>query len=56
MAQERLSPRHPDWVWLQSPLEELSAERSAAFDAKVKKQLLGILAIKQFEDVIVLWF
>merc|ERR1712142_1022990 len=32
---ERLSPKHPDWLWLQSPMEQLMAERSAPFDAKV---------------------
>merc|ERR1712212_450822 len=32
---ERLSPKHPDWLWLQSPAEQLMAERSAPFDAKV---------------------
>jgi hypothetical protein len=35
MAQEKLTPQHPDWVWLQSPLDELTKERSAPFDAKV---------------------
>merc|ERR1711970_726817 len=32
---ERLSPKHPDWLWLQSPAEMLMAERSAPFDPKV---------------------
>merc|ERR1712121_75186 len=32
---ERLSPKHPDWLWLQSPMEQLMAERSAPFDAEV---------------------
>ena len=32
---ERLSPKHPDWLWLQSPAEQLMAERSAPFDSKV---------------------
>merc|ERR1712002_432092 len=32
---ERLSPKHPDWLWLQSPAEQLMAERSATFDPKV---------------------
>merc|ERR1712212_398457 len=31
---ERLSPKHPDWLWLQSPAEMLMAERSQPFDAK----------------------
>jgi len=31
---EKLSPKHPDWIWLQSPQEMLMAERSAAFDPK----------------------
>merc|ERR1712180_54905 len=31
---ERLSPKHPDWLWLQSPQEQLMAERSAPFDPK----------------------
>jgi len=31
---ERLSPKHPDWLWLQSPADELMAERSAPFDPK----------------------
>jgi len=34
MAEERLSPKHPDWIWLQSPAEQLMAERSVAFDPK----------------------
>merc|ERR1712121_169506 len=32
---ERLSPKHPDWLWLQSPMEQLLAERSAPIDPKV---------------------
>ena len=24
---ERLSPKHPDWLWLQSPAEQLMPER-----------------------------
>jgi len=32
---ERLSPKHPDWIWLQSPQEQLMAERSAPYDPKV---------------------
>ena len=35
---ERLSPKHPDWIWLQSPAEQLMAERSAEFDAKVSSE------------------
>merc|ERR1712137_1542798 len=31
---ERLSPKHPDWLWLQSPQEQLMAERSVPFDPK----------------------
>merc|ERR1712168_1267058 len=27
--------QNPDWLWLQSPMEQLMAERSAPFDAKV---------------------
>jgi len=34
MAKERLSPSHPDWIWLQLPMNELLKERSAPFDAK----------------------
>jgi len=37
MATEKLSPKHPDWIWLQSPAELLIAERSAPFDAKVDR-------------------
>jgi len=37
MATEKLSPKHPDWIWLQSPAEQLIAERSAPFDAKVDR-------------------
>merc|ERR1712142_729160 len=33
---ERLSPKHPDWLWLQSPMEQLMAERSVAFDPKTE--------------------
>merc|ERR1712002_1212693 len=32
---ERLSPKHPDWLWLQSPMEQLLAERSVPIDPKV---------------------
>ena len=35
MAKERLSPSHPDWIWLQLPMNDLLKERSAPFDAKV---------------------
>jgi len=31
---ERLSPKHPDWLWLQSPAEQLMQERSVPFDPK----------------------
>jgi len=34
---EKLSPKHPDWVWLQTPFDQLIAERSAPYDAKVDK-------------------
>jgi len=34
MAKERLSPSHPDWIWLQTPMNDLLKERSAPFDAK----------------------
>jgi len=34
---ERLSPTHPDWLWLQSPMNELLKERSAPFDAKTAR-------------------
>jgi len=37
MATERLTPKHPDWIWLQSPAEMLIAERSAPFDAKIDR-------------------
>merc|ERR1739838_533883 len=33
---EKLSPKHPDWVWLQSPGGQLMAERSAPFDPKTE--------------------
>jgi len=29
-----LSPSHPDWIWLQTPMNDLLKERSAPFDAK----------------------
>jgi len=34
---ERLSPNHPDWLWLQSPMNDLLKERSAPFDAKTAR-------------------
>jgi len=34
MAKERLTPSHPDWLNLQSPMNELLKERSAPFDPK----------------------
>jgi len=34
MAKERLTPTHPDWLNLQSPMNELLKERSAPFDPK----------------------
>jgi len=36
MATEKLSPKHPDWIWLQSPAEQLMAERSMPFDPKTE--------------------
>ena len=33
---EKLSPKHPDWVWLKSPEEMLMQERSTPFDSKVR--------------------
>jgi len=33
-AVEKLSPKHPDWIWLQTPMETLIAERSTPFDPK----------------------
>merc|ERR1711942_529737 len=36
MATEKLSPKHPDWIWLQSPAEQLMAERSVPFDPKTE--------------------
>jgi len=35
-AVEKLTPKHPDWLWLQSPAEQLMAERSAPFDPKTE--------------------
>jgi len=37
MAKERLSPSHPDWIWLQLPMNDLLKERSAPFDAKTAR-------------------
>merc|ERR1711970_803124 len=34
---ERLSPKHPDWLWLQSPMKQLMAERSQPFDPKTER-------------------
>jgi myosin heavy subunit len=34
---ERLSPKHPDWIWLQTPAEQLMQERSAPFDSKTDR-------------------
>jgi len=34
---ERLSPKHPDWLWLKSPEEQLMQERSAPYDSKVDR-------------------
>ena len=36
---ERLSPSHPDWLNLQSPMNELLKERSVPFDPKVRLAL-----------------
>ena len=33
---ERLTPNHPDWCWLQTPMNQLLKERSAPFDASVR--------------------
>jgi len=35
MATVKLTPKHPDWIWLQSPPDMLMAERSAPYDPKV---------------------
>ena len=32
---DKLSPKHPDWVWLKSPEEQLMQERSTPYDSKV---------------------
>jgi len=32
-----LSPSHPDWIWLQLPMNDLLKERSAPFDAKTAR-------------------
>jgi len=37
MAEARLSPKHPDWIWLQTPAEQLIQERSAPFDSKTDR-------------------
>merc|ERR1712042_362467 len=34
---ERLSPSHPDWCWLQTPMNQLLKERSAPFEASVER-------------------
>merc|ERR1712142_88172 len=34
---ERLSPKHPDWLWLKSPEEQLMQERSAPYDSKIDR-------------------
>jgi len=34
---EKLSPKHPDWVWLKSPEEMLMQERSTPFDSKIDR-------------------
>jgi len=34
---EKLSPKHPDWIWLKSPEEMLMQERSSPFDSKVDR-------------------
>jgi len=34
---EKLSPKHPDWIWLKSPEEMLMQERSQPFDSKVDR-------------------
>merc|ERR1712142_374173 len=34
---ERLSPKHPDWQWVQLPMEQLLVERSVPFDAKTAR-------------------
>ena len=44
MAEAKLSPKHPDWIWLQSPMEQLISERSAPFDAKVSELELQSLS------------
>ena len=36
VKEERLSPKHPDWCWIQLPMEQLLVERSVPFDAKVE--------------------
>jgi len=39
---ERLTPTHPDWLWLQSPMNELLKERSAPFDAKTARWVADV--------------
>jgi len=34
---EKLSPKHPDWVWLKSPEDQLMVERSLPYDSKIDK-------------------
>jgi len=34
---ERLTPNHPDWCWLQTPMNQLLKERSAPFDASTAR-------------------
>ena len=50
---ERLSPKHPDWIWLQSPADQLMAERSVQFDPKVSSPIFGALLKSVFKALIV---
>jgi len=34
---EKLSPKHPDWIWLKTPEEQLMQERSTPYDSKVDR-------------------
>jgi len=34
---DKLSPKHPDWVWLKSPEEQLMQERSTPYDSKIDR-------------------
>jgi len=34
---DKLSPKHPDWVWLKSPEEQLMQERSTPYDPKIDR-------------------